>query len=151
MDASPKLGDRLTDKSVVPDDATIRNWIGAQAFRQWTALQEWIASAYPGAFTPDWIYGGKNHGWSLRYKKSRAFCTLVPEYRAFSAVVVLGEAEREKVEARRDAFSPGLIARYESAKTYADGKWLQIGVTSAADLKDVTDLLALKRRRRDRR
>lgn len=145
MDAVPKCGDRMTDKAVVPDGALVRGWIGPQAFRHWSALQEWIASSYPDVFKQDWIYGGKKHGWCLRYKKSRAFCTLVPEYRAFSVVVVLGEAERQKVQERRALLSQRLMDLYESAQTYADGKWLQVGVTSVADLKDVTELLALKR------
>ena len=33
---------------------------------------------HPGTFIPEWIYGGKKHGRSLRYKKSRAFCTFLP-------------------------------------------------------------------------
>lgn len=54
-------------------------------------LQNWIEEFYPGVFAPEWLYGGKKRGWSLRYKKTKAFCTFVPEYRRFSAVVVLGE------------------------------------------------------------
>lgn len=146
MNQSPGIGDRLTDRSAPPDDAAVRNWIGPDAYAQWSALRDWIAAAYPGVFAPDWIYGGKKHGWSLRYKKSRAFCTFLPEYRAFSVVVVLGAAEREKVEARREAFSPRLMALYDATETYRDGKWLKIGVSSADALKDVTDLLILKRR-----
>lgn len=145
MDHSPQIGDRLADKSAPPDDATIRDWIGPDAFVQWNALRGWIAAAYPGVFTPDWIYGGRKHGWSLRYRKSKAFCTLLPERGAFSAVVVLGRAEREKVEARRDRLSPRLMALYEKAETLHDGKWLKIGVSSAEELKEVTELLALKR------
>jgi hypothetical protein len=38
-------------------------------------LRDWIKVAYPGVFTPDWVHGGQKHGWSLRYKKSKAFCT----------------------------------------------------------------------------
>lgn len=148
MQQAPRTGDRLTDKSATPDDATIRDWIGAEACEHWTALRAWIDSSYPGLFTPDWIYGGKAHGWSLRYKKSKAFCTLLPEYRALSAVVVLGAREREKVEAQREALSPGLMALYDAAETYHDGKWLKIGIASAEDLQDVTALLALKRPRR---
>ena len=148
MDQSPEIGQRLTDKSEVPDDMTIRNWIGSDAFAQWSALQDWITAGYPGVFTPDWIYGGKKHGWSLRYKKSKAFCTFLPEYHAFSAVIVLGGAEREKVEARRDTLSPRLKELYDAAETYHDGKWLKIGVSSPDDLRDVTELLTLKRRRR---
>lgn len=145
MDQSPRIGDRITDKSIMPDDVTIRNWIGQDAFTHWTALQDWITAGYPDVFTPDWIYGGKKHGWSLRYKKSKAFCAFLPEYSAFSVVVVLGQAEREKVEARRDKLGPRLMGLYDAAETYHDGKWLKIGIASADDLKDVTDLLTLKR------
>ncbi|MFN8682018.1 DUF3788 domain-containing protein [Paracoccus sp. P2] len=148
MDQSPQIGERLTDKSAAPDDALIRDWIGPEAFAQWSALRDWIAAEYPSVFTPDWIYGGKKHGWSLRYKKSKAFCTLLPEYRAFSAVVVLGGAEREKVDARRDKLSPRLMGLYDAAETYHDGKWLKIGISSPEDLRDVIALLTLKRPRR---
>lgn len=148
MDQSPQIGDRLTNKAVTPDDETIRHWIGADAFAHWNALRDWIATGYPKVFTPDWIFGGKKHGWSLRYKKSKAFCTLLPEYRAFSVVVVLGGSERDKVEAQRRTFSPRLLKLYDAAETYHDGKWLKIGVSSREDLKDVTDLLLLKRPRR---
>ncbi|HZF46020.1 MAG TPA: DUF3788 family protein, partial [Sphingomonadaceae bacterium] len=82
MENSPQAGSRITDKSAPPDDRIIRDWIGSDAFKQWGSLRDWIELAYPGVFTPDWIYGGKKHGWSLRYKKSKAFCTLLPEYRA---------------------------------------------------------------------
>lgn len=148
MDRSPRIGDRLTDKATVPEDMTIRDWIGQDAFTRWSELRDWIATGYPEIFTPDWIYGGKKHGWSLRYKKSKAFCTLLPEYRAFSAVVVLGRAEQEKVEARRDKLSPRLVQLYDGAETFHDGKWLKIGITTPGDLEDVTDLLTLKRPRR---
>ncbi|MBI1290250.1 DUF3788 family protein [bacterium] len=148
MEHSPQAGSRITDKSAPPDDMAIRDWIGPDAFKQWAALRDWIEAAYPGVFTPDWIYGGRKHGWSLRYKKSKAFCTFLPEYQAFSAVVVLGKAEREKVEARRDRLSPRLMALYDEAETYRDGKWLKIGISSAEELKDVTELLSLKRPRK---
>ncbi|TIO04727.1 MAG: DUF3788 domain-containing protein [Mesorhizobium sp.] len=148
MEHSPQIGDRLADKSAPPDDAMIRDWIGPEAFEHWTALRDWIEASYPGVFAPDWIYGGKKHGWSLRYKKSKAFCTFLPEYRAFSAVVVLGAAERQKAGAQRDKLSPRLMALYDEAETYHDGKWLKIGISSAEERQDVTELLALKRPRR---
>ncbi|MCD1634577.1 DUF3788 domain-containing protein [Martelella mediterranea] len=148
MKQSPGIGDRLTDRSAPPDDIAIRGWIGPDAYAHWSALRDWIAAAYPGVFAPDWIFGGQKHGWALRYKKNRAFCTFLPEYRVFSVVIVLGAAEREKVEARREALSPRLMKLYDSTETYRDGKWLKIGVSSADELRDVTDLLILKRRPR---
>lgn len=142
---APQIGDRITDKSAPPDDAAIHEWIGPDAFGRWTELRNWIDEFYPGVFTPDWLYGGKNRGWSLRYKKTKALTTLVPEYRRFSAVVVMGGAEREKFEERRYVWRPQLVKLYDDAKTYIDGKWLTVGVSSTDDLSDVTELLTMKR------
>ncbi|MBY3054276.1 DUF3788 domain-containing protein [Rhizobium laguerreae] len=140
-----QIGDRIADRSAPPDDSAVREWIGPEAFGRWTELRTWIDEFYPGVFAPDWLYGGKNRGWSLRYKKTKAFTTLVPEYRQFSAVVVMGGAEREKFEERRYVWRPELVKLYDEAKTYIDGKWLTLTISSADDLHDVTELLTMKR------
>jgi len=141
----PRIGSRIADKSAPPDDRAVRQWIGSGAFVHWTALRHWIDESYPAVFEPDWLYGGKNRGWSLRYKKAKAFCTLVPEYGRFSTVVVLGRAEREKFEERRYAWRPPLVKLYDEAKAYIDGKWLTVTIASTEDLDEVMDLLAMKR------
>jgi Protein of unknown function (DUF3788) len=140
-----QIGARITDRSATPDDGAVRRWIGPKAFRHWAELRHWIDESYPGVFMPDWLYGGKSRGWSLRYKKTRAFCTLVPEYRRFSTVVVMGGAEREKFEERRYIWRPQLVKLYDAARTYTDGKWLTVAISTAHDLRDVTELLTMKR------
>ena len=141
----PKIGDRITDKSASPDDTAVREWTGPDAFKHWAELRNWIDEFYPGVFEPDWLYGGKNRGWSLRYKRTKAFTTLVPEYGRLSAIVVMGGAEREKFEERRYRWRPQLVKLYDDAETYIDGKWLTIAISSADDLHDATDLLTMKR------
>jgi hypothetical protein len=145
MEQSPHTGDRIVDKSSPPDDSVVRDWIGPEAFKHWTELQNWIEQFYPGVFAPEWLYGGKKRGWSLRFKKTRAFCTLLPEYRRFSAVVVLGGAEREKFEERRNVWRSQLVQLYDEAQTYPDGKFLTVAISSADDRRDVTELLTMKR------
>lgn len=150
MEQSPQIGDRITDKSAPPDDRTVRDWIGPKAFKHWADLRSWIEAYYPGVFAPDWLYGGKKRGWSLRYKKIKAFCTLLPEYRRLSVLVVLGGAERQKFEERRYVWRSQLVKLYDEAKTYPDGKWLTAGISSADDRHDVTELLIMKRPPRSR-
>jgi hypothetical protein len=145
MEQLPKIGDRITDKLVPPDESTIRDWIGPKAFEHWSELRSWIETSYPGVFAPDWLYGGKKRGWSLRHKKTRAFCTLIPAYRLFSVLVVLGRVEREKFEERRYVWSPQLVKFYDEARTYPDGKWLTVTISSADDLHDVMELVSMKR------
>jgi len=145
MELSPQIGDRMTDKSAPPDDSAVRSWIGPKAFAHWAGLRSWIDAFYPEVFSPDWLYGGKKRGWSLRYRKTKAFCTLLPEYRQLSVLVVLGRAEREKFEERRYAWRPPLVKLYDEAPAYPDGKWLTMVISSAADRHDVTELLTMKR------
>jgi hypothetical protein len=145
VEQHPQIGDRITDKSAPPDSSTVRDWIGPGASKHWLELQSWIDGSYPGVFTPEWLYGGQKRGWSLRYKKTKAFCTFLPEYRRFSAVVVLGRAEREKFEERRHVWRPQLVQLYDEAHTFPDGKFLTVAIASADDLRDVTELLAMKR------
>jgi hypothetical protein len=145
MEHSPLVGDRITDKLTFPDDSTIRDWIGPEAFEHWMHLQRWIQASYPGVFEPDWLYGGKKRGWSLRYKKIRAFCTLMPTYRLLSVMVVLGRAEREKFEERRYFWRPQLLELYDGAPTYPDGKWLTVPVSNEDDRQELMELVSMKR------
>jgi hypothetical protein len=145
-----RIGARITDNLAPPDDSSVRDWIGSEAFEHWAELRNWIEAFYPGVFAPDWLYGGKKRGWSLRYKKTKAFCTFLPEYRRFSVLVVLGRAEREKFEERRYVWRSQLVKLYDEAKTYPDGKWLTVAISSAGDRCDVTELLTMKRPPRSR-
>ncbi|HEY1212547.1 MAG TPA: DUF3788 domain-containing protein [Bryobacteraceae bacterium] len=147
MKQSPEIGERITGKSAPPDERTIREWMGPEAFEHWAELQNWIDACYPGVFAPDWLYGGQKRGWSLRYRKTKAFCTLLPAHRLFSVLVVLGRAEREKFEARRYFWSPRLVKLYDEARAYPDGKWLIIPISSADDRREVTELMSMKRPR----
>lgn len=61
-------------------------------------------------------------------------------------MVVLGAAEREKFEERRESWRPQLVTLYDEAQTYHDGKWLKVVVSSADDRHDVMGLLSMKSR-----
>ena len=75
---------RMIQPGSPPKDAEIVAWIGGQAFEYWKEIISLIDQKYPGVFIPEWIYGGKKHGWSIRYKKNKSFCTLIPEKGRFA-------------------------------------------------------------------
>ena len=137
---------RIIDPDAPPDARKVKNWIGASAYDYWRRLGAIIDDLYPGVFVPEWLNGGKKHGWSLRYKKSRSFCTFIPERNAFKLQITFGAKEREKVEALRDQISPMTLKAYDNAKTYHDGKWLLLTVDNHVILDDVRMLLSVKRR-----
>jgi hypothetical protein len=142
-----QISPRLTDPHGPPAETALAAFLGRKAYGYWQRLAAVIDRNYPGVFAPDWLFS-RNLGWSLRYKKSKSFCTLIPERNALLVQIVLGAAERAKVEARRGEFSAGTWKTYEGAVTYHDGKWLLLTVASARTLADVVQLLAAKRKPR---
>lgn len=145
MTQAAEVGDRIADRSSHPDEHSILDWLGPEAFEHWVELRRWIEAHYPGVFNPDWLYGGKKRGWSLRYKEKRAFCTLIPEYERLSVLMVMGKAEREKFEERRYTWSPALVKLYDESRTYHDGKWLTVPIVSTDDRYQLTQLMDMKR------
>jgi hypothetical protein len=142
----PSRGERIVAPGSPPDETVLRDWLGARAWRHWQALATQIEADYPGVFAPDWIYGGKTHGWSLRFKKSKSFCTLIPEYRRLLVQIVFGKAEQAKAEELLPQLRPALRDIYTGAPVFMDGKWLAIPIESQDDLADVARLLFVKRR-----
>ncbi len=144
-----ELGERMLDGSRQPDLDAVARWIGVANFRRWTRLTRFIEDNYPGVFpADDWLYGGKKHGWGLRFKKSKSFCTLIPERHHLAVLIVFGGAEREKAETVLPELSPDVRRKYAAATTYHDGKWLVLPVDRDELLDDVETLLTLKRRPR---
>ncbi len=139
---------RMTDRDNPPDAGQVEAWMGAEPYRYWQDLTRWIERTYPGVFNPEWLYGGKKHGWSLRYKKSKSFCTLAPERSRFALLIVFGGQEREKVEAIREDLSQSTLEVYDQATTYHDGKWVLLTIDSEQVMEDIRRLLAVKRKPR---
>ena len=137
---------RITDSVNLPDDEKIKNWIGGEAFKYWRTLAGWIDKKYPGIFNQQWLYGGKKHGWTLRYKKNKSFCTFVPEKDYFKLLIVFGAEEREKTEKILNILSVNTQKEYKKAATYHDGKWLLLTVDCVKIIEDIKILLALKRK-----
>ncbi len=142
-----QFSQRMLDETQRPDEDAISNWIGSENYERWKQILQFIESNYPGIFPPDdWLFGGKKHGWGLRFKKSKSFCTLIPERNRLVIQIVLGRMEREMVEAVLPELSSGIRSEFVGAMTYHDGKWLAIGVDSYEILEDIKKLLAIKRK-----
>lgn len=129
-----------------PTADQLDSWMGSTAMFYWRRLQEFIQNTYPAVFSPDWLYGGSKHGWSLRYKKGKSFCTLIPEKGRCCVAMVFGAEERKRFERIRWTISERVQAEYDAAKTYHDGKWVLVAVASDRTSRDVETLLMLKRK-----
>lgn len=95
---------RITEPGHPPGDTEIGKGIGKKAHQYWKQVTKFIEQLYPGVFAPEWLYGGQKHGWSLRYKKSKSFCTLIPEKNRFALLIVFGAEDRAKEETIKKIF-----------------------------------------------
>lgn len=136
----------MVDRGKEPDPQSVAAWIGAENYQRWVSTIQFIETNYPGVFQPDWLFGGKKHGWSLRFKKSKSFCTLIPELNQFMLLIVFGAEERQKAEVVLPELTSHVREDYLSATTYHDGKWLAVAVDSDEVLADMKRLLVIKRK-----
>lgn len=141
-----EIGERMLDGSTPPDAESLASWLGELNYRRWVRIVEFIGANYPCVFEPDWVFGGKKHGWGLRYRKSRSFCTLIPEYNRLMIQIVFGGEERAKVEPVLPELVSHARTDYENATTYHDGKWLGLIVDGDDVITDIECLLTIKRK-----
>lgn len=137
---------RMTRPGNPPNDSETSKWLGKKADSFWKQMTKIINQVYPDVFTPEWLFGGKRHGWSLRYKKSKSFCTFIPEKNRFALLIVFGKEERTKAEIIKKDLSKYTQKAYDEAATYHDGKWLLLTINNEEVIEDVRKLLAIKRK-----
>jgi hypothetical protein len=134
---------RMLDEDHQPSEEEILAAIGAGDL--WPDLKEYIEQSYD--FVSEKVFYGKKYGWTIRYRKSgKTLVSLFPEYGAFTALVVLGKKEGEKVAEMLDELSSATRDLIGSVKQLHDGKWLWIRVLEPSHVEDVKRLLATKRK-----
>ena len=134
----------FTDKAHQPTAAEVFEALGSKQ-PLWEGLTQFIAGNYP--IPGEWNFGGKNYGWNLWYRKSRkTLVTLYPQKGHFVAQIVLGRDQVEQALNLKLGKNVGTVLT-ETPQLH-DGRWLFIKVKTAKDVKDIQQLLQVKRRPR---
>lgn len=60
----------MTQPDQPPTDAEIAAWMGKPAFKYWRQVVLLIEQNYQDVFVSERLFGGRKHGWSLRYIKN---------------------------------------------------------------------------------
>ena len=140
-----EIRSRLIAGARKPTSADVAAFIGARNFGRWQKLLNFIHEDYPDVFVPEWLYAGKKYGWGMRLRKSKSFCTFIPERNRLKLLIVFGREERAKAESILTELTSHVRQDYVNAKTYHDGRWVGIIINSNRVLKDVRRLLRVKR------
>lgn len=133
------------DQAQEPQAADLQAGLGRSA-KLWERLVAAVGAAHP-PIEPVWNFGGAKIGWTMRLKqKDRNVLYLIPQAKHFLVGVVLGE---KAYRAAREAGLPAeVIALFEAARPYAEGRGIRYPVRVAADVDVVLALAALKMARR---
>lgn len=128
-----------------PTQSILEELIGSNNLDIWNKLVAGIDSLYEMDRTwnkgfGDWIY-------EYKYRRGgKTLCTFYAKQGIANILITLGKAEREKVELKREDFSPLLLTLYDETKIYHDGKWLWIPIDEVLAMDDIINLLKIKRR-----
>lgn len=91
----------------------------------------------------------KTKKWKYEYKYSRGkktFCGFYITDDCLGLMIILGKAERDKVEEAIRDYSGEFQNIYDSTKTYHDGKWIMFELNDLSLFEDIKRLLAIKRK-----
>ncbi|HCA3579208.1 TPA: DUF3788 domain-containing protein [Salmonella enterica subsp. enterica serovar Ball] len=127
-----------------PNAQTRQDLLGETLF----SIQEKLITVIENQYVLEkvWHTGGKKWTYEMKFRKgSKTVCSLLFNEEALGFMVVFGKPEQAKFEAQRDDFSPVIVAGYDAATAYHDGKWLLFEVQEAL-LTDFMKLLRIKRR-----
>lgn len=129
------------DKSRPPTPAELSAVLG-RAESRWQQLKADIACA-GSPLAEDWVYGGKNYGWSLRLKqKKRAILYMTPCAACFRVGLAFGEkAVQAAMESDLSEPAKKLI---ESAPRYVEGRAVRLEIKTARDANLARKLAAIK-------
>lgn len=128
-----------------PTQNSLEKLIGLDKAHIWNKL----AASIDDLYEMDRMWNKGFGDWIYEYKYRRGgktLCTFYAKNDIANLLIILGKAEREKLELKREELSEKMLTLYDETKTYHDGKWLWIPIDESLSFNDVIALLKIKRR-----
>ena len=131
----------FTEKDSRPTERQVAAALG-QAYSKWNSLIGFVRENYPIQEDFRFLYG-KNYGWGLRFRiRGKLFTSMFPNENYLVVQVNLSPGNLSDVS-RMDLGNNACKA-IETANLYPEGKWVFVPVKTAADVRDIKELLRLK-------
>lgn len=132
----------FVDKDHQPTLPEVFDALGAQQ-SLWEKLTQFIANNYP--IPGEWNFGGKKYGWNVWYRKSgKTLVSMYPQQGGFVVQIVLGKDQVEQALDLKLGKNVGTMLK--ETPQFHDGRWLFIRVKTEKDIKDIQQLLQVKRK-----
>ena len=137
----------MLDKSVEPTDDDMLKFIGKSAAGAWNEIHAFLKSNYD--HVPIKRHWGVKHGWAIQYRKSnKTLATIAPETGAFTALLIFGKKEVEKIAQQANQISSAVMEMIDNTTQLHDGKWVFIRLLDDTYVPDIKKLISIKRKPR---
>lgn len=135
----------IKDKMYCPTLQEIGGFINNTVFLQFCAQ---IKAAYHCKEKIEFSSCSWENGWNVKFKKSgKSLCTVYPRDGYFTVLVVIGEKQKEAVEAVLQECTPELRELYDQTKSGNGQKWLMIDIEDKEEMyADLFRLIEIRNR-----
>ena len=138
-----EIHERFYNKENKPTRSQIKKALGNKVLTSWTEITNYIDSVYH--IKPEKTFGGKNYGWSFKYRKSgMTLCSIFPEKESFTVQIVFAQNDLENLSANFSTLSKSAQKLITATKQYFDGRWVKFRLPNDANLKDIKTMLTAK-------
>ena len=139
--------ERLLDKSVVPDEATIREHLGEKTAKRLTAMEIRLHEDYQLSRELRFPFGN-SYGWGYKYcHKSSHLCYTFFEKSAFTVMLQIGDKQVPILESQLPSLLPKTQDLWKNRYSCGErGGWIHYRVLSDDELVDAITLLAIRKK-----
>ena len=139
--------ERLLNKSVMPDEATIREHIGEESHKRLVALESRLHGAYQLSRELKFPFGN-NYGWGYKFShKSSHLCYAFFEKDAFTVMLQIGDKQVSILESQLSVLLQKTQDLWENRYPCGEhGGWVHYRVLSDDELTDVVKLLTIRKK-----
>lgn len=137
----------IENKSCQPSAAQLDAFVGVPLFGE---LCRYMASEYQVLYKIEYSGDKLLLGWNLKFKKAgRTLCTVYPRPGHFFMLLVVGQKEKERVEALLPTLCEEFRSIYRNTREGMGQRWLLLTFSSHTELYE--DALKVIRIRRESR
>ena len=139
--------ERLLDKSVMPDEAAIQEYLGLQSHERFTIFENRLKANYQLVRELKFPFGN-NYGWGYKYShKASHLCYVFFEKDAFTVMLQIGDKQVPLLESHLSSLLQKTQDLWRDRYPCGErGGWIYYRVLADDELADVIKLLAVKKK-----
>jgi hypothetical protein len=139
--------ERLLDKSVMPDEAVIREYLGEESHKRLTAMESRLHENYQLSRELKFPFGN-SYGWGYKYShKSNHLCYTFFEKGAFTVMLQIGDKQVPILESQLPSLLQKTQDLWENRYPCGEhGGWVHYRVLTNDELTDIIKLLAIRKK-----